>query len=216
MANSVGSIRPASSGSASTKSPRTPLGDKAAPNHTGYGFSRTTGTAAVSPQDIWPTERPKVIAGLGNENVHSSGMLRPLHKEGGLEQAMRSLPRCSQRRYRHRWRVGADFGRAQGNAAYRHRCRHGRCRHPQGRLRRIAGARQVIVARCKTRKAKPWTTSEIEALPESLRAFVLKIGAGRRVPFDCVLGAVYDGCTRAQIEAFDSERFGRFSRGRHG
>lgn len=54
--------------------------------------------------------------------------------------------------------------------------------------------------------------SEIEALPEDLRAFVLKIGAEKRVPFDCVLGAVFDGCTRQQIESFDSDRFARFTR----
>ncbi len=55
--------------------------------------------------------------------------------------------------------------------------------------------------------------SELDALPDSLRAFVCKIGAEKKVPFDAVLGAIYDGCSKHQIEAFDSDRFAYFVRG---
>ena len=54
---------------------------------------------------------------------------------------------------------------------------------------------------------------EIDALPDSLRAFVLKVGREKHVPFDAVVGAVFDGCSQAQIEAFSPERFVRFVRG---
>jgi hypothetical protein len=54
---------------------------------------------------------------------------------------------------------------------------------------------------------------EIEALPDVFRAFVFSVASRVRVPFDCVLGGVFDGRSLDEIENFTREESARFACG---
>ena len=59
----------------------------------------------------------------------------------------------------------------------------------------------------------PHYNETVAALPDDLRSFVVRIAEEKHVSYNSVIGAVFDGCTRHQIEALSPERFVYFVRG---